>query len=218
MTYRILGWNLTFHLHGILAMLYVGAMISYPLYGVSFSALGMLTITAMLVVILTVHEMAHGNMARALGYTTNQIHFHLLGAAVMIPPARTEEDELLISAAGPLSNFVMAGFGMVAGMIAADQGLLSKDSFLANTLIGWIIINILLGVFNLLPAFPMDGGRILRSTLGFIIRRDRAEKITHMVGVLMGTLLLIHSIIEPSIFGILIGAVLIWINYNEKKI
>lgn len=101
------------------------------------------------------HELGHAVVARRLGVPVSAIGLHFFGgAAQMAGHPKTAKDEILIAAAGPAVSLVLAGLGF-------GLGALLHAPFVG--LIGWI--NLVLAIFNLIPALPMDGGRILRALL-----------------------------------------------------
>jgi Zn-dependent protease/predicted transcriptional regulator len=109
-----------------------------------------------------VHELAHALVAQARGIRVQDITLFLFGGATR---ARVESrgpgDEFLIALVGPLTSGLLAGlFGIVAGL---GREVVSRP--LAGTLgyLAWI--NLLLAAFNLVPGFPLDGGRLLRAGL-----------------------------------------------------
>jgi Zn-dependent protease/predicted transcriptional regulator len=109
-----------------------------------------------------VHELAHALVAQARGIRVQDITLFLFGGATQ---ARVESrgpgDEFLIALVGPLTSGILAGlFGIIAGL---GGGVLSRP--LAGTLgyLAWV--NLVLAVFNLVPGFPLDGGRLLRSAI-----------------------------------------------------
>jgi Zn-dependent protease len=106
------------------------------------------------------HELAHAWMAQARGVPVRGITLFILGGAAEIErDADTPFDELLITAVGPLSSL---GFGLVFGAVAL-VGQASPALHAVSTTMA--LINISLALFNLLPGFPLDGGRILRAVL-----------------------------------------------------
>src|SRR2546421_4700909 len=101
------------------------------------------------------HELGHAVVARRLGVRIAGIELSFLGgAAKMIDTPRRSNHEIAIAAAGPAVSLVLAGAGLGLGMIAGSP---------LFALIGWI--NLVIAGFNLIPALPMDGGRILRALL-----------------------------------------------------
>ncbi len=103
------------------------------------------------------HELGHALVARRLGVRVSGIELSFFGgAAKMENLPRSSTHEIAIAAAGPAVSLMLGGAGLG---IAALTGL----SFFA--LLGWI--NLVIAGFNLIPALPMDGGRILRAALAY---------------------------------------------------
>ena len=110
---------------------------------------------------LLVHELAHSLVARARGLSVEGITLFLLGAVsnLRTEPGRAK-DEFLVSIVGPLASLALAaGFGL--GALAFGAGGRPADATLWYLALG----NLLLAGFNLLPAYPLDGGRMLRSVV-----------------------------------------------------
>jgi Zn-dependent protease/CBS domain-containing protein len=142
--------------------MYQRSSILYPeLSGGGAVALGILA-TVLFFGSVLVHELAHALVAQARGIRVQDITLFLFGGATR---ARVESrgpgDEFLIALVGPLTSGILAAlFGIIAGL-GGDS--LSRP--LAGTLgyLAWT--NLLLAVFNLVPGFPLDGGRLLRSAI-----------------------------------------------------
>lgn len=115
---------------------------------------------------VVIHELGHALVARAKGLPIADISLYPFGGmARMLEPPRTTGDEIVVAAAGPLVSF-MLGFGFWA--IATATG--SAEVLLLGK------VNLILGAFNLLPALPMDGGRILRAVLARRLGHLRATR------------------------------------------
>jgi Zn-dependent protease/CBS domain-containing protein len=109
-----------------------------------------------------VHELSHSVMARRLGIPVEGITLFLFGGVTKTRmEARQPRDEFLVAVVGPLTSLVIAAL-MWAVVNLAGDGLSEPISFALGYL-GWV--NLALGVFNLLPGYPLDGGRVLRSLL-----------------------------------------------------
>jgi Zn-dependent protease len=124
---------------------------------------------------VVLHELGHAATARRLGVRVADIELHFFGgAAQIVDLPRTPRDEMLIAAAGPAVSFALAGVG---------YGLATLTGASAWAL--FALINVVLGAFNLLPAFPSDGGRILRAALvrgrGLVSATDLAVKVGRVV-------------------------------------
>jgi|JI6StandDraft_1071083.scaffolds.fasta_scaffold57499_2 Zn-dependent protease len=103
------------------------------------------------------HELGHAVVARRRGVAIGGIELSFLGgAAQMNELPRTAIDEIAIALAGPAVSLALAGVGLGLGAVTGVD-------FIAT--VGWI--NLALAIFNLIPALPMDGGRVLRALLSF---------------------------------------------------
>jgi len=123
------------------------------------------------------HELGHALVARRLGVHTTGIELGFFGgAAKMVDIPRKASTEIEIAVAGPIVSLALAGLGL--GLGAATH--LSIFSW-----IGWT--NLILALFNLIPALPMDGGRILRAALttrmSFVRATDVAVTVSHVAAV-----------------------------------
>ena len=178
------------------------------LLGVVFFWTGGLTgVVGILIVFASVlvHELGHALLARRLGVRIAGIELYFFGgAAKMIDPPRSAGDEIAITAAGPAVSFALGG---LAHLLAAVTGW----EFFA--LIGWI--NLVLGAFNLIPALPMDGGRILRALLarrlGFASATRRAIQVSRAFAVLFAI-----AGAATGQFQLIVLAVLIWLMGNNE--
>jgi Zn-dependent protease len=145
--------------------------------GVIGVAITLLTFASVLV-----HELGHALVARHLKVPVSGIELHFFGgAAKMTEQPRSAGDEIAIAAAGPAVSLGLAGLGW---------GLATLTGFPIFALIGWV--NLLLGGFNLVPAFPSDGGRIFRALLarrrGFRAATETAVKVSRVVCLAVGAI------------------------------
>lgn len=156
------------------------------------------------------HELAHSLMAIAQGVPVRSITLFLFGGVSNIerePPS--PRAEFLITIVGPLTSIVLGGiFILLSGVGAISFGGAMQDPTAAlgdlgpiMTLLLWLgPINILLGVFNLVPGFPLDGGRILRSILWAVTDSLRtATRLASYVGQGVAWLMIIAGI--AMVFG-----------------
>ncbi|MGH2357569.1 MAG: M50 family metallopeptidase [Candidatus Limnocylindria bacterium] len=112
------------------------------------------------------HELSHAVLARRYGLKVKAITLFIFGGATQLDEeAARSRDEALIALAGPLTSIVIGGaFLGVAALTDQPQ---------VSALVNWLgVINLALGIFNLIPGFPMDGGRVLRAIL-WKLRGDR---------------------------------------------
>lgn len=144
-----------------------------------------------LAVSLVLHEMAHSLVGRAFGLSVDRITLFMFGGVAELRQEPTApRAELLMALAGPALSLVLAlVFGALA-TAAKDTGpeIVGSLSYLAT-------LNLVLAVFNLVPAFPMDGGRVLRALLWMATRDgDRATRIAARVGEGMALLLILAGV------------------------
>lgn len=112
------------------------------------------------------HELSHALVARRFGLKVEGITLFIFGGATSIDAdSRTPREEALIALAGPATSL---GLGVL--FVVIDAAVAQPQ---IGALVGWLgVINLALGAFNLIPGFPMDGGRVLRALL-WRLRGDR---------------------------------------------
>jgi Zn-dependent protease len=155
-------------------------------------AIGTLLGAALLFASIVVHESAHALVARGFGITTQDIVLTPIGGIARLEEMpRTGRAEVAIAVAGPIASLAIAAAAFVALVFVKPFAL---PAAIVTTL-AWS--NAMLGLFNLIPAFPMDGGRVLRGVLnerlGFARATDIAASIGRVAAVLMGIAGLVWS-------------------------
>lgn len=181
-----------------------------PVAGSLFGAALMLA----LFLCVTLHELGHSLVARAFGIQTREILLLPLGGVAQLSKNPDQPaHELWIALAGPLVNVVIASLLIVIGLtpqvdlfayLLDGRGLseiLGSDITLSNFLLWLLSANISLVIFNLIPAFPLDGGRVLRALLAMQLGFPRATRIASAIGQ--------FGAIGFGIFGLLSGNLLL---------
>ncbi len=153
------------------------------------------------------HELGHAIVARRLHVGISGIELGFLGgAAKMTDMPRTPNHEIAIAAAGPAVSLVLAGIGL-------GLGSLLHVPLIAT--IGWI--NLVLAGFNLIPALPMDGGRILRAALArrmsFVRATDASVQVSRGVAILFGLWALSGGPLQ-----LMILAPFLWLMGTREKV
>ena len=139
---------------------------------------------ALIFVCVLLHELAHSLVAKSYGLTISSIILLPIGGVSQINEIpRDPVKEVGITVAGPVSNFVIAGLLLLLGK-AIDPALrfsvISLQS--GSTVVDLFWANMMLGLFNIIPAYPMDGGRILRGVLAMKKEYLEATRLAADVG------------------------------------
>lgn len=159
-----------------------------------------------------VHELGHALTARRLGLPVRGITLHFLGGYTEIErDAPTPGRDLVVSAAGPLLSLALGGLGLLAGQAIDDRVL----TFLVWEL---AVANLIVGVFNVLPGLPLDGGHMLRAAVWRVTGDEhRGTVVAARSGqVLAGLVLVLPFALnggQPEIFTIIwagLVAALLW--------
>ena len=145
----------------------------------------------LLFVFVVMHEYGHALTARRFGIRTRDIILSPIGGIARLErlPFKPYQ-ELLVAIAGPAVNVVLVVIFLCWQLMISDRILPPLDRIdlsFSDDFIGYLLwINIMLFIFNLLPAFPMDGGRVLRSLLAMIMKnRLKATKWAVIIGQVM---------------------------------
>lgn len=184
---------------------------------------GVLQLVALILVlfgIIVLHELGHALTARRFGIRTQDITLLLFGGVARLERMpRQPWQEFLIAVAGPAVNVVLA-FVLSAALLGLT--VLSYvmqwnilNSALAMFLFQLISINVMLVLFNMLPAFPMDGGRVLRAILASKLDYVRATTIAAKVGQVMAVLFGLMGLIWFNPFLVFI-ALFVWMGAAQE--
>ena len=166
---------------------------------------------------IVLHELAHSLTSRAFGCRISEIRLSILGgcASGEIPHAAWKE--LLMAAAGPAMSFLL-GFGLLFAL--GDISI--ENDWLREVVQYAIVMNIILGAFNLLPGFPMDGGRIFRCIMRAFVSRPKATYYAMIVGrvsavalVVLPLLQVYHIWIIPIGGSIFFRGLIAWMIWQE---
>ena len=167
---RVSGIDLFLHPSALLVFLFAS--------GVMPTGLGTIAFVVALFGSIVLHELGHALMARQYGIGTADITLYLFGGVARLERMpRSAGPELLIALAGPAVNLAI---------VLALMGAIGLSGFLglppAEFLEVVLYLNIGLGLFNLLPVFPMDGGRVVRALLSGPLGRVRATEAAAFLG------------------------------------
>lgn len=163
------------------------------------------------------HELSHALVARHYGIDVVDITLLPIGGvARMAKPPERPKEEIFIAIAGPAASFVLAFALWFALDIFGDGVTVSDFSVKGSLLAQLTAVNVVLAVFNLLPAFPMDGGRILRGVLALKMSQYRATHIAVGVGQVLAIVLFFLGLWTLNPFMILI-ALFVYIGAETEE-
>lgn len=154
------------------------------------SAILLTLVVVGLLISVVVHEFGHALMARRFGIETREIVLTPVCGVARLDGYPKGMVELAIAAAGPLLNLALAIVLFVGLTVAGLPPLGAGPVVDVPSALQWLVVgNLCLFGLNLLPAFPLDGGRILRSALSFAMGQERATKVSTRLGMLLAGLL-----------------------------
>ena len=158
-----------------------------------------------------VHEFGHALTAKRFGVKTDRVTLWFLGGIASFERMpRQPGAEAIVAIVGPLVSFAVAGVLWLVAL--ASPGDLFGWQLVVRTL---SVINLVLAIFNLLPAIPLDGGRVLRSLLALGMPYVRATAISATISKFLAVLLGLSAFFTGSLFAVAI-AVFIWLAVNAE--
>jgi len=197
---------------------------------------------------VTLHEYGHSLAARRFGVETVDITLLPIGGVARLTRIpRVPMQELIIAVAGPAVNVCIAIFPSVGLMIAlsmqpieflsdayegitgANAAMQSQDvepvvdKIMEPSLLGFVgsllVINVFLVLFNMIPAFPMDGGRVLRSILAMALPYGDATRWAQRIGVVCAALMIAFAVstTPPQFVMLAIAAFIVYAGHMETR-
>lgn len=167
------AWGIPVRLHITVPLVFVLLMVRFGYMGIP---LGILLYGSVLM-----HELGHAMVARRYGIPTAAIDLHLLGGmALMTAPARSPGQEAHVAAAGPAVS-VLLGVAFFALAAVTGGGLPWSAPRFADLFAYGAAINLGMAAFNMVPALPMDGGRIFRAVLSVRMGHAKATRVAAWV-------------------------------------
>lgn len=190
---RLLGFNITISWSFIVIVI---------LFVLSYGFLPGLILIVSLFGSVLIHELGHSLVARSKGVKVDEIELHFFGGVAKLRSIpESPKEEILIAIIGPIVSLALSGIGWIIFVFFPHEYI----KYFAT-------LNLILGLFNLLPALPMDGGRVLRGILvkkyGFYKATEISVKVAKIIAIGMG----IWALIPPRFNFFLLGiAILVWL-------
>ncbi|MEW6381747.1 MAG: site-2 protease family protein [bacterium] len=191
---RFFGIPLKIHITFWLLLLFV-ALSSGKRGGIQGGAQGVVLVL-LLFGCVVLHELGHSVVAQHRGIRVRDIILLPIGGISQMEKIPDEpKSELFIAAIGPLISLTLAlGFYILARLLGQNTALPQTSLLDGHVLVSLFWINLILGIFNLLPAFPMDGGRVLRSILAMRIEYLQATHIAVSIGQMFAILFFFYGL------------------------
>jgi stage IV sporulation protein FB len=219
--------HLTFPLIVLWGALQFGVFMGLGWQGAAFGVL----VTLLLFAIVVLHELGHSYAALAYGIPVRRIVLLPIGGVAELGrlPEKPSQ-ELVIAIAGPAVNFALAiGMWLVAqvtplGAGLADgrwlpffgRGMLADPAAAVFQYI--FAANLFIGIFNLLPAFPLDGGRVLRALLAMGLGYARATALAVSIGQVMAWLLGLWGLLSGNFFMVILAVFIYMAGSQEGRL
>jgi Zn-dependent protease/CBS domain-containing protein len=165
------------------------------------------------------HELAHSVVARHYGIRVRKIVLYPIGGVSEIEEIPDNpSQEWRMAVAGPLTSLVLGTALLTVSLLISPQLIYAVLTFAitGNLLFDLAILNILLGLFNLIPAFPMDGGRVFRALLAERLKFSDATRYAVYIGKIFGIAMVIVGFLVPSYFLLILVGIFVYIGASEE--
>jgi Zn-dependent protease len=159
-----------------------------------------------------IHELGHAAMIGLLGFGRSLIALGGFGGMTVNDRTGRPWQNILISLAGPVAGCV---FAIVLLFAFTRSTFLQTDRMMSNWFPLMIWVNFAWAIFNLLPIYPLDGGKILRSGTAWFMTNLRSFKITTWVSMVLALVLVVAGLAQRNYFTAAIAASLLLDNYQR---
>jgi Zn-dependent protease len=216
------GIDIRVHFTFAFLLVLVAAQLAEP-HGSRGALFGVLLVLCLFACVV-LHELGHGLVAQRFGVAVREIVLLPIGGvARLLSEPKKPLHELLIALAGPFVNVVIAGGLFLAlrsgGIPVLDLDVLQKQGLATPSTRSLLVLllygNMMLAAFNMLPALPMDGGRVVRALLSFFVGQVRATNIAAGLAQVLAVGLAIYGF-EHNPFLVFV-AVLVFMGAGQER-
>jgi Zn-dependent protease/predicted transcriptional regulator len=222
--FKVKGIDVKIHMTFVLILIWAAYRWSVSTgEGLMGAAFGIVA-TLLLFASVTLHELGHSLQALKYGIVVHDITLMPMGGLARIEEMPEDPvKEIRIAIAGPLVNFIIAGVLFGIGLLLNTRAIISLDELYSsmgqvswNGMLAYLTMtNLLLGLFNLIPAYPMDGGRILRAALAKRLGRPKATRIAVSVGQGLALLFGLWGFMSGS-YTLVLTAIFVWMGAGQE--
>ena len=223
--FKVKGIDIKVHLTFVLILIWAAYRWSVSTGEGLQGAIFGIVATLLLFLSVTLHELGHSLQAIKFGVKVRDITLMPMGGLAQMESIPEDPNkELRIALAGPLVNFGIAALLIGLGALLDARALLSFDELIASLgRVSWSGLlayltsaNLMLGLFNLIPAFPMDGGRVLRALLARKMDHAKATNIAAQIGQGLALLMGLWGFMSGSWTLVLI-AIFVWMGAGQES-
>lgn len=205
-------------MHLTLLVLLVWIASVYMMQGATWSATAVgIALVLTIFVIIVVHELGHALVARRYGIKTRDIMLLPIGGIASLErmPEKPSQ-ELAVAIVGPLINLALAAVIYIGIVATGGTARIAEVTTISGALVTQLFwINIALALFNLIPAFPMDGGRVLRALLAMRMGPERATDVAAKMGKFFAVAFAIFGLFYNPL--LLLIAVVVWMGASQER-
>ncbi len=223
---RVSGIDIRVHVT-FAAVLLFGALQYGEVHGARGAWFGALFMCCLFLCVV-LHELGHSLVAQRLGVGVKEIVLLPIGGVARLTgDPKNPLHELAIAVAGPLVNVLLAVLTFGVALAAFGPGAVLSEAFrdfhqlgpsFAALLSGLIVANLVLAVFNMIPALPMDGGRVARALMTLVWGRARATIVASVLGQLLALAVFFFAIYAEQIILAVIGGLVFVAAGNERRL
>ena len=222
--FKVKGIDVKVHLTFVLILIWAAYRWSVSTGEGWMGAVFGIVATLLLFTSVTLHEFGHSLQALKFGIPVHDITLLPMGGLARIEEIPEDPGkEFRIAIAGPLVNFIIAGVLFGIGLLLNTRAIISLDElYLSMGQVSWngmlaylTMTNLLLGLFNLIPAYPMDGGRILRAFLAKQLGHSKATNIAVKVGQGLALLFGLWGFMN-GIYTLVLIAIFVWMGAGQE--
>jgi Zn-dependent protease/CBS domain-containing protein len=206
---RFCGVPVRLHFTFVLLLIFI---VTYSARGGESAVFNAVYIIALFTSVL-LHELGHVGVARRYGIRTLEIVLYPIGGVARVERSPKPKEELWIALAGPAVNILIAT-ALFAYLGYSDPSVLAnptEDNLLARIAFG----NLILAAFNMVPAFPMDGGRVLRALLARWQTEDTATKMAASAGRAFAILIGLYGLLSMQ-FMLIFIAFFVYVGASQE--
>ncbi|HEX5132551.1 MAG TPA: site-2 protease family protein [Candidatus Krumholzibacteria bacterium] len=211
----LFGIPVFIHVTFLLFLVWIGVMGWREAQSMSAALAGVMFVLSVFACVV-LHELGHALTARRYGIPTRDITLLPIGGVARLEKMPDDpRQELWVALAGPAVNVVIAGAIFLLSRVPVSPAAMESFSITGGSFLGRVMfVNVFLVLFNLLPAFPMDGGRVLRALLATRMEYARATRLAAIIGQSMAFLFGFAGLfINPMLIFI---ALFVWIGAAQE--